>query len=93
MDGDLETLDFLRELEARGDLVTRLISPFWITPMINAPITVPKTVPAPPNSDAPPITTAAIESNSNGSPALAAPLVKRVEYNTPAIAANNADSR
>ena len=32
MDGDLETLDFLRELEARGDLVTRLISPFWITP-------------------------------------------------------------
>jgi predicted amidohydrolase YtcJ len=32
MDGDLATLDFLRELEARGDLVTRLISPFWITP-------------------------------------------------------------
>jgi predicted amidohydrolase YtcJ len=32
MDGDLKTLDFLRELEARGDLVTRLITPFWITP-------------------------------------------------------------
>src|SRR5204862_2251874 len=32
MDGDLETLDLLRELERRGDLVTRLISPFWITP-------------------------------------------------------------
>jgi predicted amidohydrolase YtcJ len=32
MDGDLGTLDLLRELEGRGDLVTRLISPFWITP-------------------------------------------------------------
>jgi predicted amidohydrolase YtcJ len=32
MDGDLETLELLRELERRGDLVTRLISPFWITP-------------------------------------------------------------
>jgi predicted amidohydrolase YtcJ len=32
MDGDLETLDLLRELEGRGDLVTRLITPFWITP-------------------------------------------------------------
>jgi len=32
MDGDLATVDFLRELEARGDLVTRLTSPFWITP-------------------------------------------------------------
>jgi predicted amidohydrolase YtcJ len=32
MDGDLETLDLLRELEGNGDLVTRLITPFWITP-------------------------------------------------------------
>jgi predicted amidohydrolase YtcJ len=32
MDGDLGTLDLLRELEGNGDLVTRLISPFWITP-------------------------------------------------------------
>jgi len=32
MDGDLEALDFLRELEANGHLVTRLITPFWITP-------------------------------------------------------------
>jgi predicted amidohydrolase YtcJ len=32
MDGDLSTLDRLRELEANGDLVTRLIAPFWIRP-------------------------------------------------------------
>jgi predicted amidohydrolase YtcJ len=32
MDGTLETLDLLRELEANGDLCTRLITPFWITP-------------------------------------------------------------
>jgi predicted amidohydrolase YtcJ len=32
MDGDLATLDLLRELEANGDLVTRLVTPFWITP-------------------------------------------------------------
>lgn len=32
MDGTLETFDLLRELEARGDLVTRLITPFTITP-------------------------------------------------------------
>ena len=32
MDGDLATLDLLRELEANGDLVTRLIAPFWIKP-------------------------------------------------------------
>jgi predicted amidohydrolase YtcJ len=32
MDGDLDTLDLLRELEGNGDLVTRLITPFWITP-------------------------------------------------------------
>jgi predicted amidohydrolase YtcJ len=32
MDGDLATLDLVRELEANGDLVTRLILPFWIKP-------------------------------------------------------------
>jgi len=32
MDGTLETFDLLRELEANGDLVTRLITPFTITP-------------------------------------------------------------
>jgi predicted amidohydrolase YtcJ len=36
MDGDLDTLELLRELERRGDLVTRLISPFWITPEMTA---------------------------------------------------------
>jgi predicted amidohydrolase YtcJ len=30
MDGDLGTLDLVRELEERGDLVTRLVVPFWI---------------------------------------------------------------
>ena len=30
MDGTLETLDLLRELEARGDLVTRILTPFTI---------------------------------------------------------------
>ena len=32
MDGDLATLDLLRELEANGDLATRLVAPFWIKP-------------------------------------------------------------
>jgi predicted amidohydrolase YtcJ len=32
MDGDLGTLDLLRELEGNGDLAIRLITPFWITP-------------------------------------------------------------
>jgi predicted amidohydrolase YtcJ len=32
MDGDLATLDLLRELEANGDLATRLVMPFWIKP-------------------------------------------------------------
>jgi predicted amidohydrolase YtcJ len=36
MDGDLGTLGLLRELEANGDLVTRLITPFWITPEMTA---------------------------------------------------------
>src|SRR6202012_1029284 len=31
-DGTLETLDLLRELESRGDLVTRIITPFTIEP-------------------------------------------------------------
>ena len=30
MDGSLETLDLLRELEARGELALRLLTPFWI---------------------------------------------------------------
>ena len=32
MDGDLSSLDLLRELEANGDLATRLVLPFWIKP-------------------------------------------------------------
>jgi hypothetical protein len=32
MDGTLETFDLLRELEARGDLVTRILTPFTIEP-------------------------------------------------------------
>jgi predicted amidohydrolase YtcJ len=32
MDGDLATHDLLRELEANGDLATRLVAPFWIKP-------------------------------------------------------------
>jgi predicted amidohydrolase YtcJ len=32
MDGDLTTLDLLRKLEANGELVTRLVVPFWIKP-------------------------------------------------------------
>lgn len=32
MDGTLETLDLLRELESRGDLVTRILTPFTIEP-------------------------------------------------------------
>jgi predicted amidohydrolase YtcJ len=32
MDGSRETLDLLRELEARGDLLLRAIIPFWIKP-------------------------------------------------------------
>ncbi len=32
MDGDLSTLDLLRELEANGDLAIRLLTPYWIQP-------------------------------------------------------------
>jgi hypothetical protein len=32
MDGDLTTLDLLRELEANGDLAMRLVTPFWSQP-------------------------------------------------------------
>lgn len=32
MDGSPATFDVLRELEANGDLVTRLVVPFWLTP-------------------------------------------------------------
>ncbi|HEU4657715.1 MAG TPA: amidohydrolase [Capillimicrobium sp.] len=32
MDGDLSTLDLLRELEANGDLAIRLVMPFWSQP-------------------------------------------------------------
>lgn len=32
MDGSLETLDVLRDLEASGRLITRLTMPFWIKP-------------------------------------------------------------
>jgi predicted amidohydrolase YtcJ len=32
MDGTLQTLDLLRELESRGDLVTRILTPFTIEP-------------------------------------------------------------
>lgn len=32
MDGDLETLETLRALEAAGDMATRIVSPFWINP-------------------------------------------------------------
>jgi predicted amidohydrolase YtcJ len=32
MDGELPMLDLLRELEANGDLVTRLVMPFWSQP-------------------------------------------------------------
>src|SRR4051794_7720027 len=51
--------------------------PYWMTAMMRAPMTVPMIVPEPPNSEAPPITTAAIESSSSGSPAWAAPAEKR----------------
>jgi len=32
MDGTLETLDLLRELESSGDLATRLVMPYWSQP-------------------------------------------------------------
>ncbi|WP_445149649.1 amidohydrolase [Baekduia sp. Peel2402] len=32
MDGTLETLDTLRELEGNGDLITRMVMPFWSQP-------------------------------------------------------------
>ena len=51
--------------------------PYWMTAMTSAPATVPRMVPEPPKRLAPPMTTAAIESSSSGSPAWAAPAVKR----------------
>ena len=51
--------------------------PYWITAMMSAPMTVPMMVPEPPKRDAPPMTTAAMESRSSGSPPWAAPAEKR----------------
>lgn len=59
-----------------GSTLTKT-KPYWMTAITSAPATVPKMVPEPPNRLAPPITTAATLSSSKGSPACAAPAVKR----------------
>ncbi len=46
-----------------GETLSRT-SPLFSTPMMMAPCTVPNTLPRPPDSEVPPITTAAMESSS-----------------------------
>ena len=60
-----------------------------MTAMTSAPAIVPEIVPEPPNRLAPPMTTAAIESSSSGSPACGAPAVKRPVYSAPGEAGHD----
>ena len=55
--------------------------------MMSAPMTVPMTLPRPPKRLTPPMTTAAIEDSSSGSPAIDEPPEKRAVCSTPAIPA------
>src|SRR5260370_31307986 len=57
--------------------------PYWMTAITSAPAIVPQIVPDPPNRLAPPITTPAIETSSNGSPASPAPALKQPVYIAP----------
>ena len=57
----------------------RSTSPLRSTPISSAPTTVPKTLPTPPKSEVPPITTAAITSSSSPSPATASAEFSRAE--------------
>ena len=61
--------------------------PVVSTAMISEPITVPTTLPAPPNRLTPPMITAAIEESSSGSPITAEPAVKRSVERKPAMPA------
>jgi hypothetical protein len=61
-------------------------------PMTNAPIRAPRTVPRPPISDVPPITTAAIALSSNVSPAWGAADVSSEAMIRPDIAAQTPES-
>ncbi len=64
-------------------------NPLFSTPIIRQPSTVPSTVPRPPESDVPPITTAAMESSSYPRPALGcAPESSRAVTIKPATAAS-----
>ena len=65
-----------------------ITSPSARKPMTNAPISAPRTAPRPPDSDAPPITTAAIALSSKVSPACGAADVSSDAMISPAIAAH-----
>ena len=57
--------------------------PLFITPITNAPITAPSTLPTPPEADAPPMKQAAMTSSSNPVPGLGRRGVQaRGEYQT-----------
>ena len=69
-----------------------MFNPLFNTPMIRAPINVPDILPSPPDNEVPPITTAAIASNSNPIPAFgeADPILLAII--TPAIDAAKPDT-
>ena len=79
-------------MNCQNDSTFSITSPVVSTAMIKAPMTVPITVPAPPNKLTPPMMTAAIEASSSGSPMTAEPAVKRSVERKPAIPAVQADS-
>jgi hypothetical protein len=53
------------------------VRPLLISPMISTPISVPRMLPLPPNSEAPPITTAAIAFSSSPTAAIGCALSSR----------------
>ena len=64
--------------------------PFLITPMMQAPMITPSTVPEPPASEVPPMTTAAMASSSQPLPVSAWAELKRATRMIPAMAAATA---
>ena len=67
----------------QNGLTLSSVKPSSITPMKSAPRTAPSTVPTPPKTLTPPITTAEITSNSNPDPEAALTFAKRAAYMNP----------
>ena len=69
-----------------------MLSPLRNTPITNAPMAVPETVPTPPISDVPPMTALAIASSSYITPSFGCAVTRRDISTHPAIPASKPDS-